>query len=517
MPGKKNPTTADEHDDRVKLKPILGLRPGVYLAVIYGAILFLAFFLALLYPGLVNPGSEVVFASEPAGAALRVDGVYAGTSPCRVFVPKGRHVLETVLPGFASERSEHDIPGRVFASKLFPRRYNLTITLSAAGPASALALAAADYAAWSFGGEPTSTWQVPLSLSDGVYRTGFDAAGEDADKIIVADIIVAAARFAVTRAALRDLVRAKTLAESGGVPPSPVSLARSMSEMAAYLSGNPNSAAWLAATLPEGPLAVLVSSTWYQNQLVAFADIAALEALSPPPEATTGLSGMPPAGQIRVGGLLFAALGGGTLVMGEPFPHCFTVEPFMICTTEVPSPAFADFIDANPQWHPSQRETLEAQGLATTEYVADFGAIPAGANRSGVGLGAVSWYAAQAFCHWLTGRLPAAFSGWEIRLPTEVEWEYAAKSVRHWGAGSGVSFPDGVWEWCADPYSPLPFLEASPDAIAAVGSPERSVRGTSRLNAAGSTSLETRAFLPPASSSPFVMFRPVIARKAESR
>ena len=490
----------------------MGLRPGVYLAVIYGAVLLAALFFVLLFPGITNPGSVVVFTSDPVGAALRVDDLYAGSSPCRVFVPQGSRVLEVVLPGFAPERFERDIPGRVFASKLFPRRYDLSVSLSAADPADALAIAAADYAAWSFGGEPTVDWQVPLSLSEGVYRIGFDAAGEQAG-----GVIAAAARFAVTRAALRDLARAKILAGSGGVSPSPLSLVRSVSEITAYLSDNPSSAAWLADTLPADSAAVLISSAWYQNQLAAFAELIAQETLSAPPERTAGLAGMPPVSQIRVGGLLFTAMGGGSLVMGEPFPRRFAVEPFMVCTTEVPSPAFADFIDANPQWHPSQREALEAQGLATTEYIADFGGISAGGNRSGVGMGAVSWYAAEAFCQWLSGKLPPAFSGWEIRLPTEVEWEYAAKSVHRWNNHSGVFFPDAVWEWCIDPYSPLPSLDAPQQAVTSVGSPERTIRGGSWLNAAGSTNLETRAFLPPASSSPFVMFRPVIARKAEGR
>ena len=512
MPGKKNPTAVTEHDDRVKLKPFLGLRPGVYLAAIYGAIIVIILFCVLLLPGITNPGAMVVFTSEPAGAALRVDDVYAGTSPCRVFVPKGRHVLETVLPGFAPEAAEHDIPGRIFASKLFPRRYDVSVSLSAADPAAVLAAAAADYAAWSFGGEPTPSWQMPLSLSDGVYRIGSDAAGEAA-----AGVLAAAARFAVTRAALRDLVRAKTLADSGGLPASPLSLVRSVAEITAHLSGNPNSAAWLASTLPADSAAVLISSEWYQHQLAGYADLMAQESLSPVPEQTANSPGMPPASQVRVNGLLFTALGRGTLAMGEPFPHRVDIAPFMICTIEVPSPAFADFIDANPQWHPSRRESLEEQGLVTAEYIADFGGVPVGGNRPGVGQGAVSWHAAQAFCQWLTLRLPAAYSEWEVRLPTEAEWEYAIKSVRRWGASPGVFFPDGVWEWCADPYSPLPFLDAPQDAIAAVGSPERAVRGSSWLNVAGAANQETRAFLPPASSSPFVMFRPVIARKAESR
>jgi hypothetical protein len=497
MLKKLSSAQAPEPEDQVKLKPVLGIRPGVYLAAAGVAVILIVLFFILLYPGIARPGSMVVFTSEPAGAALRVDDIYAGSSQCRVFVPKGEHVIEAALPGFETERVECTIPSRLFASALFPRRYDLNVTLSTADPAAALAMAVYDYASWTFGGEPTVAWQIPLSLSDGVYRVG--SAASEAD-----GLLSAAARFAVTRAAMRDLVRASTLGLNGGNAPSPLTLSHAVAQAAAFLSHNTAGAAWLADTLPADSAAVLISSAWYQNQLAAFAEVTAGESLASPPgeQSDPAL----PVSQIRVGGLLFIGVGGGVLAQGEPFPHQAPVGAFFVCAEAVPSPAYADFLDANPRWRADQRETLEKQGLVNGEYLVDFD----DSIRRLDAVTAVSWFAANAFCEWLTGKLPASFSGWEIRLPAEAEWEYAAKSAQKWGWF--LAMERGAWEWCADPYAPLPFIAAPPEAIAAVGSPERPVRGGSWMNSTVTTNAETRGFLPPVTCSPFVSFRPIIAR-----
>ena len=501
-PGKGLGDTLPE--DQVRLPVLLGVKPKQYLAALYGSILAGGIFLLFFFPGLSNPGGVLAVESEPRGAAVRIGGVYQGTAPCELFIPQGTWEIELVLPGFIPRKTEVSIRGRRFASLLFPRRFQISLELTARDSEAPLLAGAREFAEWSFTGEPTADYQIPLSLSEGAYRAGPLAADPEIRRNLEA-ILEGSLRFGTTRSALRDLSRAKHLIDNGGRSPSPLTLIRSAQDMLQALSAAPSAAAWLADLLPADTAASLIDASWYAK---------AVEDALPEEQAPRPRGDAPFGGSLSLGGLAFREIAGGGFADAPVFPRPAILEDFWIAETEVTRESWDAFLRDTPAWAPANRETLRQQGWITGDYLQ---ALDAKSEFTVSGVPGISWYAAAAYCRWLTALLPPGMAGaYEARLPRETEWEYAARLV----ASRRTETPqpglprdlfNGLWEWCADPFAPLPLFPAQEGVIEKIASPERSLRGGSWINPPGSVSPETRASLPPRFCSPFVSFRPVIA------
>jgi formylglycine-generating enzyme required for sulfatase activity len=162
--------------------------------------------------------------------------------------------------------------------------------------------------------------------------------------------------------------------------------------------------------------------------------------------------------------------------------HTVHLDAFYIDANEVTNGEFKDFVLANPAW---QKDRIEDR-FADDNYLNDWNGNnhPLGEREHPVRY--VSWYAAMAYAQWI-GK----------RLPTEAEWEYAARGglagkaypwgdewdsdqghIGEWRNGSptggtakGRQYPPNgyglydmagnVWEWCLDEYN-KDFYSTSP-------------------------------------------------------
>lgn len=524
----KRITEADIEGAEVRLKPLFGLEPGKWLAALLGLCLIIVLFLILVLPGLLRDGSLVRFDSLPRGAAVRVDGVYLGTTPCEAFVASGERSVLVSRPFFAPYDERIEVRGRVIASLVAPRRARIEPELAPLDPKGLLSSSYAEYAAWALSGKPTATFQLPPVLSESLLalaEAGASAALPRAEAPALAARALAAAPGPESA---RDALRASFLAAAGGAP-SPLGLVAGLEALAAAEGSNPSLLPYLEAILPEAARARLSALDGYE----ALAAKVPAPRLAPAEASRAGAS-------LSVGGVLFRAVPAGRFTMrgslpdGGLLPYEAELPASYLAAAETSRSDWARFLAENPEWSPANRAALLARGDVDEAYLADWespglaGSLP---------VTQVSWHAAKAYCDWLSRRAPAGF---EVVLPSEALWERAAslggafsgasKAVLYAAARKGpeasgsrgadaLGFLDlrgNVWEWCGDAYLAAPALAAkapsaqAPSAPGAYVVPERTLRGGSWANAADSVPLEARGSFEPSRSTPFLGFRPAL-------
>ncbi len=446
------------------MKNFLGMKPGKYLFILYSILLLAILFFLLVYPGLKNSGSVVIFSSDPVETSVWNGTTYVGATPCKAFFPKGDYTITFRKVGFEEKSVSIKVKGRVFCSRLIPKKLKVSTQLALAQPDAIMQSAFTEYATYGLINSFSERYQPQPVLTEAVK-----ALASYQDKAKVEAFLLEALKHAYNDYLLKDFINAYSQLKEGKLPDqSENSLAAAAVKL---LGGNGDAICHLRAC--PGKLG----------------EAAAAQAGPPQPALVAKVASISPkAGNITVLGMRLTEVPAGTYILGHqgqtgafneavPAPYAKQITKVYI-SEQITKDAYSKFVQANPRWAEKLEYSLDSKDK---EHVSN-----------------VSWYGAQAYCQYLTDKLPADLKGKYIfRLPTEYEWEAYAQN--------GKDSPQRLWDWCQNWYAPAEvfYTDNVPDTLAGA---EKAVRG-------GGRQAWVRGCQSPEWVTPFLGFRVVLVEK----
>ena len=535
----------------MKLKPCFGVSERVYVPVLWLLAILLVPGVILVLPGLGKNGTWVRLYTSPPGAQVIVNGVRQGPGGEYYFVPRGRARIEAQRDGFASRQEELMVKGRVFASLIFPRRMTILWKLESVESAEPfLGRGVEDFADWTTAAENRERYALPPVLTraamDFAVAAGGDGdAGDDSGRAALA-LASSALPLARNTENLADVFRGMYVSATEGAPVTLDGLVRLLNGPGGELLAVPGIFEGMARTVGDDELEQLGLEEWAGDnrgfgvydaggERKAFDAGGALEEY-----AESGRRG----GFVRVtyGGAGFVRIPplelfvGDLEVLAEDYmprsgaePRRVELEAFTVGTTEVTRKEYERFLRDEPRWRPSAWEALVAEGLADDFYLYDWREAGGRAPAPEKPVVNVSWYAAEAYAQWFTGKYLSG-RGMVARLASEYEWEVAARlngvvgntgeltaglkdaGAADWGVLGLVGMAGNVREWTIDGFQiyrnrfPLPGAWLLDD----LWLERRVVRGGAHIDGSLSYPAAIRGGLEAAVCSPVLGFRLVV-------
>lgn len=542
MKKKKNTPEVQEVSP-VKLKPFLGMQPGLYLTLLYAFMLLLALFLVLIFPGLKNNGSEVSFESSPSSSAVYLDDVYLGSTPFTVFIKKGEHSFTYEKPYFEPAEKKSKIDGRIFGSLIFPRRQTVEVSLVTKDLQGYLNNRFRQVSNWALAGTFFDRYTYPKRGSQAVEElvSSLETAEIDTLPPELYNFAYMLINNINSKEMLEDIFSAFSLLEGPsassdtlGDSGSPGLTIESFSALPFFSDIDIDLFSLYTGIFLEKESGVDISSLAARIADIPFEKIYTESVTADTPIRFSdhsfiplGVSGLMPVGNEG----LTADLGADTAAHQlSAFPHEEPIGTVYFDSSEITRSQFMRFVSENSRWSGDNAARLMEDNLVDEGYLSFLddesydGSLP---------VTGVSWYAAAAFCEWLTGELPRDLQkDYLVRLPTEAEWEVAARlngDTPSIFAEAGLSAPaaveylrtgrlgladmtGNVWEWCENWYFPSDLLDGVYGLrLGDFEGVEKSIRGGSRANSEREITAWTRASQPPDWCSPFTGFRVVLA------
>jgi len=372
----------------VHLKPIFGLKPGVWLTILYSIILVLAVFLICFLPGIKKGYKRVTFTSATYNAAVYIDGNYSGGTPYTVSVKSGKHNIEYKVNGVLIDDFDIKVSHPVFLTWLFPRKMTVSST---------------------------------ATLNEEAYR-------------------------ALTKEFFEDLSTYSAILEYNDVHRYPKLFETYAKSISTYSAAD-------TSLLKKYATCFITTDEMLSDAQIAF-DLLGLGKVEIPSDGT------------------------------------FTQTSSEISNTPVTEAQYLQFTKENPYWSASNKEELVSKGLVDNCYLE-------GTSSSSIkSIVNVSYYAASAYCEWLSKK-----EGKNYSLPTQQQWTQECKKYKQTFSksillDSKTSQPSymlgGVWEITSSCYVPNGDSEEVQNFLNSLGvQTDIVVKGGSYINSANDITSET--------------------------
>ncbi len=411
----------------VKLKPIFGLNPPIYLTIVYVSLFLIILFVVGFLPGIITSGKRVTFTSPVAFSTIYVDSTYIGTTPVTTFLEPGKHEITYSYKDVGQVDETIEVSHPLFLTWLIPRtqKERSPYYLDTASLTQYLNYIQKDIISYSAVLEYDNVTHYPPLFQSAISTL---LEGDVEDLSLLQSFLKDSLLFITSKEMLDDAKKAVALLDENKVDTTFIAFEIKKIEALFEESGKKSTPLTKIT-----PVNGVVQSTLSLNNLL----------------------------------LVGTTFEKGSFVVGMPVELTYpgvekkekevVVDKFTISNREISEYQYALFIEENNMWAKSNKEALIQEGLVDTSYLQ--GIYPTTSIPISTPIRNISYHAAVAFSEWVSNKV-----GKKVMLPSNDELELAMvtygeeyqKSLYTQSTSfTPVSLFGGVWELTRDEFVPL--------------------------------------------------------------
>lgn len=403
--------------EEVKLPHLFGMRPGVYISILFLVVLLLAFFALFVLPGLISKSSFISFDIDAKNIAIYEDGIYLGSSEGSIYRSTyGWHNYEFYTSDYKVGEEHIKNPRNIFFTLFYRQVESIKPELSADKKTKDAIKKEFinDVESWTKVYSHDESYHIPAIFSDFAKNVVYFGIDDISDEIEYGIMHITSKEFYEDYKNAAAYLKANNIAISSDY------------DEALYDLYEGNGISKIKTK----------DSNKYFN--IVNGDYAYFSAYN---NVDMGIS-----------------IENGTYPDTNTYPVTKSTKAFALSLKTVSEYDYAKFTEDVPKWAKSNKEELVKEGLVDSNYLS--GITLSTSIISLKPIRNISYNAAVAYTEWLKSK-----SGKNYSLPTEAEWYVASKTASENYSRSllsldsntkgPVSMFGGLWEFTKDEYIPL--------------------------------------------------------------